>query len=389
MGTPALTRVGMVLGGMCWAAIATTAPAQAVQFKKLLELGQAVPGDDQPVSDIIQPTIDGTGTVAVLVFTKTKVLSPNAPPQFRSAKTFKGIYRIAPGGQVSLVDGVSLTTGLGEYSVQSFSAPSISQGKVAFFSLRQTIRKTGTSVPGISLFVGTPGNVTKLFSDGPYAGNVRQSGRSNLAFVNGNAYFVDKLPTPPGSSQSQLAAYQFSNGQRRTLSTAVDASSALRASSQTILLRTGDVLSERQSNGQFTPIAIPNARKLGSCGFSVSLDDVAVCAEVGGFPDLLVRFGKQGSFKAIPFSKGPIKVQNPSISGTNVVFTLANANLSALLLSQNGQTAVELIRQGALLDQKPVQTLELSDNNRAIGGNSIVFVAKFFDGSQALYRADF
>jgi hypothetical protein len=405
MVTTAITAtvMGITSGILSGLLLATATPASAKQFKKLLQLGQTVPGNNQPIEEIIEPTIGLDQQVAVLLKTKTIQTDPGPPgSNIPTTRTFKGIYSIRKDGTIRLMDGGASTAGFGGANRQEFSAPSISQGKIAYLSITQSEGRGGLSDRVTAVRVGTPGQVRTALSLNLSA-IPAVSGLANLAFVNGKAYFLNVNGFGDGGPLGvidTLAATPSLVPLRSTQNT-----TALRASSQGLVITEvlrGRVpvvqLFESSGDANFTDVS-PPVSLAGNCGFSVSLDNLAVCAEQGSITNIFLRFGRGSNVTAIspppnPAPLPPSKADRVSISNRSVIFSSKQFVLTSsypidkIYLSENGQAPSPIISGGDVLDGKTVSQLELSNNGRTIAGKSVVFTATFTDGTRALYRVD-
>jgi hypothetical protein len=384
--------------------LATPTAAQAKQFTKLLQLGQLVPGSNQPVTDIVEPTIGLDGQVAVLL--KTKSVRTGPGPFLDT--TFKGIYAVPRNGQIRLVEGGVTVVSFRSGNRLEFSAPSISEGKIAYLAMAQTITAAAYSEPrSTKLRVGTPGAVKTILSLTLFGREAALSGNPNLAFVNGQAYFLDDiLPAgaEPNNPDSRVRVLGLVNTLSPTPSLVKLRSNpdqqTIRASAKSLLVSTRSGLLESSGDANFRPVELPPSRSI-SPSFSVSRDNIVVTDSFN--PAVFVRFGKQGEFSFLPaVPNGNVRrVSNPSISDRNVIYRgigpLALKPMSTefvtttdnIYLSKNAQTPISLIGKNDTLDGKTVSQVLLADNGRTIAGNSAVFTASFTDGTVALYRVDF
>jgi hypothetical protein len=376
-------------------------PAEAKQFKKLLQVGQTIPGSNQPVTEIIQPTIGEGGLVAVVLRTKPVTNAPGAPNP--STQTFQGVYTIPKNGAIGLVQGDKTTSSIAGTTFNEFSAPSISQGKVAYFATNEPGARNGLPTQNRQLRVGTAGNLNTIQSD-RLVGFRNNSGTSNLAFVNGNAYYFDKpaagtpanvlgvingkLQTLLNGNDPLLAGTPLSLGQAK-----IAASAGLVLFTR-ILPNAGDttdIFERSNSGGGFKKIKTFTGL---SCGIAASQENIVAC---GDTTNLQVRFGRQGRFQniAVPSNSVSRRIANPSISDKNVVFQttdqVSNQNpapVETIYRSQNAQAPQKVVATGDRLDGKTVKSVQLSESGRSLSGNSIVFTATFTDGVTALYRVD-
>jgi hypothetical protein len=398
--------------------------AEAKQFQKLVQVGQTIPGDAQPLAEIIQPTIGSNGQVAVILRTK-QVETPGFSIPTR--RTFQGMYTIAANGTIDLLQGDTTVLGYRNLQLNEFSAPTISQGKVGYLSLNENgSGPIPTPRNNLANFqVGTAGNRTTLQAEIQQALEIRAtSGKSNAAFVNGNGYYRSRLYQAPNQPLTTTNIFGVINGKPQVLLSGGDAifegsplsdmNSSLRASSGLIVLsRTRNVGSLGDTTDLYErPIAGGTFKKLNSflgasCGISVSQDNIVACfdtttskppTENGGAPtSIAVRLGRQGAFTPIvvPANRPDRRVSNPSISQKNIAFQVNDqvspsdtSAIASIYFSQNGQAPQKVVTTGDKLDGKTVKSVQLSESGRAIIDKSIVFTATFTDGVTALYRVD-
>jgi hypothetical protein len=143
MNSPISTRFAPIIFLLGLGVALTSTPASAQQFTKLLEVGQKVPGNPQPVTAIVEPTIGLDGQVAVLLKTDTVL-------QGTTQTAFQGIYSLPKTGGIRLLEGGADTvTGFGTPSnarkAEVFSAPSISGGAIAYLRLTRSSQRSGAS----------------------------------------------------------------------------------------------------------------------------------------------------------------------------------------------------------------------------------------------------
>jgi hypothetical protein len=397
----------LFVGGLSVLGLIAAPAAEAKQFKKLVQVGQTIPGDTQPLAAIIQPTIGSNGQVAVILRTQT-------PENVgASTRTFQGVYTINNTGQVSFLQGDTSIRTLRFIKYGEFSAPTISQNKVGYLSLNGTATSTGSNNNLADFQVGTAGNLTTLQAKLNIRSGSLISGESNAALVNGNGYYRERLFQEPTAK-----IFGVINGKPQVLLNGDDPvfegiplsdadNGKLRASSGLIVLtRTRNIGSLGDTTDVYErPIAGGTFKKLNSflgtsCGISVSLDNIVACfdtttskppTENSGAPtSIAVRLSRQGAFTpiAVPGSDSR-QVSNPSISQKNVAFQVNDTSaIASIYFSQNGQTPQKVVTTGDKLDGKTVKSVQLSESGRAIIDKSIVFTATFTDGVTALYRVD-
>lgn len=371
--------------------------ASALTFTKLLEVGQKVPGSDQPVTDIIEPTIGLDGQVTVLLKTQSVLVRPPVATLPTVRTTFNGIYRIAKGGAAQLLEGGNIVlrvqNGVVSGEATEFTGPSISAGKIAY--LRRTYDAKTTST---ALRVGTIGNVKTVLTLPPNvnAGDYYSYDRPSLAIVNGKVYFLS-FPVDPNSTlpnSLNLVDTQVASPQLQTLRTGIDGTPVVSANTLLVANNTASSTEYFESTGDanFKPVS-----GLSNCGgTSVSHESIAaICGAV-----LKVRFGRQGAFFTVPdpYDVRFRRLANPSISDRSVLYTQYPSTRvpvdTGLYLSKNGQAPIRLLRAGningfgELLDGKKVGAAQLNKNGRSLAGNFAVCVVLFEGGSTALYRID-
>ena len=374
-------------------------PASAKQFKKLVETGQIIPGNNQPLVEIRSPTIGRDGQAAVNLETKTVETVSQQSGIDRSL--FNGLYSISRGGTISLIDqGVSVIIGRGR-TFNGFSAPSISQGKIAYVAFSST----GTSglVTNIStLKVGTPGDVKQFSAITPifYTQTVPK-----VSFANGTAYTIEigenlsRLPI--GLERVGLVDTNSPSPAFNVLSVSGD-NNDIRSGSQSLILlsKTREFsnpvykLFERPNGGQFVQLN-PQGKNPGSCGFAVSSESVVSCSNDNNQYVLSGRFGKQSNFVNLPLPNSTAlkSVSDISISNQKIIFkateqTATGPIVQRIYLSNKTQAPQALISSGEKLGGKTITELTLNENGRTISDKYIVFVATFSDNSKALYRID-
>jgi hypothetical protein len=394
-----LTQIMLLLG---LGVTLTSTPASAQQFTKLLEVGQKVPGNAQPVTAIIEPTIGLDGQVAVLLKTDTVI-------QGTTKTAFQGIYSLPKTGGIRLLEsGADTVTGFGTPSnarkEEVFSAPSISGGAIAYLRMTRSSQGSGASPRSTLLRVGTPGNVkTALNFQLSFA--PPETGKPNLAFVNGKAYFLDDLLSASGVVQAGVLGVVDTRAATPSLSLLnQDAKNrALAVSSTTIVLTKVSSVSapldllHYESTGNSSFQLIP---KFNGCkALSSSQDNIAgICVSSINpqKPAVKLRLGRQGALIEVltPDVKALApSLVNPSISNRSVLyvrqrFSSAPDDRTRLDLSQAGAAPTTLLKEGDTLAGKTVQNIKLSTNGRSLAGNSAVVTVEFQGGGQALYRVD-
>ena len=374
-------------------------PASAKQFKKLVETGQIIPGNDRPIVSIESPTIGRDGQAAVNLRTEPIRTANQAG---NKTTQFNGIYSISRGGNISLLDKGMLTQIDRSGILNGFTAPSISQGKIAYFAFTSEIRATDVTTVS-TLKVGTPGNVKQYPAITPSLYKIRTA--PHISFVNGTVYTLEDGFTlsgsPTGLERVGLIDTNSPSPAFVVLSVNINNSSIRSASQSLVLLsKTQEVgnptfkLLERPNGGQFVQLN-PLGKNPGSCGFAVSFENVVSCSSEGNGYILSARFGKTSNFVNLPLPSATTlkSVSDLSISNEKTIFkateqTAAGAIVERIYLSNKTQVPQAVISSGETLDGKTITGLSLNENGRTIAGNYVVFIATFSDTSKALYRVD-
>jgi hypothetical protein len=364
-------------------------PANAVQFKKLIETGQSIPGDRKPLEFISPVELGRDGQVAVLLST---TFVPGA-----ISEQYRGLYSISKGGVLKLVEGgISRGDGTGK----DIGAVSLSSGKIAYV-VRDYVAPSSKSV----LRLGTPGDVKDVISLDDVGPTTSRSlvytngiihlleGRDLGGFVLSKVRQVDTLTPQP--TVTVIAESAFPTQYQE-----------IKAGANSIVLRQSkpiapSTLSERPlTQGVFKPIQ-PLGKSPGSCGLAVSFENIVSCSfnDVSGPKGytLSVRFGASGTFKPIeiPNADQVQFVSAPSISQEKVIFQVTEKSdisrtpTTKIYLSFNAQKPQLLLKSGTQLDGKTISRVNLASNGRSIAVNSAIITVDFQNGSQALYRADF
>ena len=381
--------------------ISSVQPASAKQFKKLVETGQIIPGNDRPLARIESPTIGRDGQVAVRL--ETASIDTSGLAGNRSVR-FIGLYSIGRGGNISLLDKGLFTRIDRSATIDSFTAPSISQGKIAYFAYRTEIRSTDATTVS-TLKVGTPGDVKQYPAITSSLYNpIRSAPR--ISFVNGTVYTLETGFTlsglPTGLERVGLIDTNSPSPFFTVLSVGIE-NNAIRSASQSLVLLskilnfsspTTFKLLERPNGGQFVQLN-PQGKNPGSCGFAVSFENVVSCSSEGNDYVLSARFGKKSNFVSLPLPKATTlkSVSELSISNEKIVFKAteqgaAGAIVERIYLSNKTQVPKSVISSGEKLDGKTITGLSLNEDDRSIADNYVVFIATFSDNSKALYRAD-
>ena len=353
-------------------------PASAKQFKKLVETGQMIPGNNRPLVGIKSPTIGRDGQAAVNLETES-IETINQQGGGTDESQFRGIYSISRGGTVSLLDkGMFVRIGRGR-TIDGFSAPSISQGKVAYFAFKANII-AGLGSYVSTLKVGTPGAVKQYPAITPslYTGTSPE-----ISFVNGTVYTLEtrlNFGLSTGLERIGLIDTKSPSPSFNVLSVSGE-NRAIRSASQSLILSTKTregvsptvyKLFERPNGGQFAQLN-PLGKNPGSCGFAVSSDNVVSCSAESDQYVLSARFGKQSAFVNLPLPNPTTlkSVSDLSISNTKIVFkateqTATGAIVERIYLSNKTQAPQALISSGETLDGKTIKELSLNEDGRTI-----------------------
>lgn len=379
--------------------------ASAKTFQVLVETGQTLPQNSEPIAKLIEPTIGRDRQVVVIIQHGEKVtVDPNFDTTSRS--NFIGLNAISPTNQIQLVDSTASSSGLFSSVAGNFSAPSVSEGKIAYIKQQQvTASRGGPFAPDIEFKVGTATSTQTLNYvrvDRNYAAN----NEAAVAFVNGRAFLLDTGPffTYPNNPNRQSTVERVDTRTTPIQSTVLITdvrNRAIRASADNLLLSQLDTqtgtnvyrLFEKPiDNGKFKEI-FPLGQNSASCGFAASYKNVVACSSSSQGTILSVRLGQKSPFVAIPLPTGIMQVANPSISRTRVLFQgrIPNAGtvVDAIFLSIDGKAPQVMIKAGEQLNNKTITSLKLSNNGRAIADQSAVFLAGFSDGTMGLVRVDF
>ena len=373
-------------------------PASAKQFKKLLETGQIIPGNDRPVVNLDSPTIGRDGQVAVNLRTEsinTSGMTGNSSMQFI------GIYSISRGGNISLLDKGMFVRIDRSGTTDGFTAPSISQGKIAYFAFRSTIRSTDISAVS-TLKVGTPGDVKQYPAITP---SLYTQTSPRISFSNGTVYTLEvglELGGRPTGLERVGVVETNSPSPAFTVLSVNKDNRAIRSGSQSLILLSAFTetdnqtykLFERPNGGQFVQLN-PQGKKPGSCGFAVSYGNVVSCSDESGKYVLSARFGKQSNFVNLPLPNSTTlkSVSDVSMSNEKIIFkateqSAVGAIVERIYLSNKTKVPQAVISNGEKLDGKTIKEFTLNENGRTIADNYVVFVATFNDNSKALYRVD-
>jgi hypothetical protein len=404
---------------------ATATPAYALKFTKLIQYGQTVPGNSQPVAGISGVTIGLDGQVAVSLSHARVDIPAGGYTEFR------GIYSISKNGTIRLVAGDTFVDDpfyINDKYV-GFSEPSISQGKIAYIA-----STGGSKIPSkTTLYVGQPGQVKPILDFAPltklppYPNGVF----TNLSFVNGKAYVL--VPTADKPGLVGLVDTEAAKPILKVLNVN-QFNASVSANSQQVLTTTLTEIRNQVFPPDYSSYTCTVSQSLGGgsfkllatarqCGAAVSAGN-AVYYTVNTDnnqppkyyhePKINVRFGQNGQFTPILLPNDPLKIypntiqiSGVSISQQSVIFVASvgpfdtprylKSHVDTLYLSQNGQAPKAIIAAGQTLDGKTVSFLGIGSSRRrpgdvgsthALAGNSAVFTVTFSDNTTALYRVD-
>jgi hypothetical protein len=385
------------LVGYCVIGLADVASAKTIQL--LVQTGQILPQNSEPIEKLIEPTIGRDRQVVLIIQHRTKVTPPLNPSVFGSQATFIGMNAISPTNQVQLVDSTVYEVS-GAILNRSFSAPSISEGKIAYIRQEFASGRYGTLAPNIQFKIGTTAGTTMIFDlqafNRKYAAN-----QPVVSLVNGRAFLLDSGPFFATGRASTVDRWDTrstpaietvvnTDATNRAIRTSADnlVLSKLETSSGTNVYR----LFEKPIDGGSFKEVFPLGQNPASCGFAASYKNLAVCSTSSQGTVLSVRLGQQAPFVAIPLPAGVEGVVNPSMSKTQVMFQARSPKngtlVDTIFLSLNGKAPTVLIQAGETLNNKTIAALRLSTNGRAIADQSAVFLADFTDGSTGLFRVD-
>ncbi len=380
-----------------------TEVASAKSIQLLVQTGQILPQNSEPIEQFFEPTIGRDRQVAVIVQHREKVTPLTFPAGSFDRFRFVGLNVVSPTNQIQLVD--STEFGFGGFSsfTGSFSAPSISEGKIAYtFQRRSTTRGVGFA-PDIEFKVGTAAGSNTVINFGRVDRTYGVS-QPTVAFVNGRAFLLDFGPFFTGNPVRPSTLERIdtrSTPPNQTVLITDATNRAIRASADNLLLSQLSTSSGTNVYRLFEkPIDSGNFKELfplgqnpASCGFAASYKNVAVCSSSPQGTILSVRLGQTSPFVAIPLPSGVTQVANPSMSNASVLFQAkapkAGSSVDTIYLSTNGKAPTIVIQSGEKLNNKTITSLKLSTNGRAIADQSAVFLAGFSDGSTGLFRVDF
>lgn len=372
--------------------------AHATQFKKLLQAGQSI--NDVLLISIGNATLGRDGQVVAVLGT------------VRSRRdSFIGVYSISKGGNLRLVEevaGFRRSDSSGESKF--FSAPSLSEGKIAYWIGESRITATGRQ--GLaSLRFGTAGDMKTILSPRP----VISFEIPAVVLTNGIIHILEPKDSQVVGDKASAILSQVDTNQNNALTVLGQVFDPLsyeriRAGADSLVVQQRDrtsgtvtLLERPLSQGTFSPI-VPIGKNPGSCGFAVSFGSVVSCSEknpqIGQANyGLSARFGKNARFQPIeiPNLAKVTAVDSPSISQDKVVFRTVeqdpnnpSRNITKIYLSFSGKTPKVLLQTGSKLDGSTVSEVKLVDSDpRSIAVNSVLVEVSFTDQPLALYRVDF
>lgn len=363
--------------------------ASAKTFRLLVQTGQTLPQNAEPIEQLFEPTIGRDRQIAVIIQHRGKQSG-------QIFDQFIGLNSISPSNQIQLVDQNTTTSNGLSARIGSFSAPSISEGKIAYITQSRISSRGNPGIPKVEFKVGarTITNFGEINRNYP-------SNESVVSFVNGRAFLLDAGPISSGSNDRLSSVERIdtrSNPPNQSVLITDATNRAIRTSADNLVLSKLDTSSGSNiyklfekpiDSGSFKEI-VPLGNNPASCGFAASFKNLVVCASQGSV--LSVRLGQNAPFKAIPLPSGVTQVANPSMSNARVMFqakaSKEGRSVDTIYLSNDGKAPTVLIQAGEKINNKTVTSLKLSNNGRAIADNAAVFLAGFEDGSTGLVRVD-
>ena len=409
--------------------------ANAATFTRVLQTGQAVPGNNQPVSGIRSIAIDNQKNIVAIVSTPT-VSSGTLPGTDPRSDTFQGLYLFDPALVPTLVDTAASFTSRDGSRSASLNAASIHAGTVIVFNSYRSVSRLFTDFGRTEVKVGTPGAL-QVFLTANRLGQPTLIATNTLALTNGAAFLLgEPMPQTTASPQKGLLKSNAPGNLTEAIA-ATDpifgaepfaprgAGQMVRSSGNNVLLvaqnasryrvfrKSGTNAPQQIYNGTVSPFDASS-----SCGAAISGNNIVLCSkEVKPTPtgtnpySLRVKFGNAAPFQTIPFPND-IPIEQPSIAGRTVIFKAVTATQDKLYVSTNANAPVQILATGDTLDGKVVSKLNLSEQGQAIARTiatpvaslmakrpdlsepdqvqnsslTIVFIATFTDGSTGLYR---
>ena len=386
--------------------------ANAGTFTRVLQTGQAVPGNTQPVSGIRSIAIDNQQNIVAIVKTKTiRVPIPFASFGAERDSTFQGLYLFNSALVPTLVDSAD------DYASTSLTQSvtlnaSINAGSVMLISSKFARMTRGgyTDMGPDEVKVGTPG-AFNLFLTASRFNWPTIIQPNTLALSNGQAFLLGE-PNPNTTVNPQKGLLKITAPNQLTEAIAATSpvfgsepfipktlGQIVRASGNNVLLVTQNTKRYRVFSkfGTSAPKKIYDGTTStfgpsSSCGAAISGSNIVVCSKevkptaTGTNPySLRVKFGNAAPFQTIAFPN-TTAIEQPSIAGKTVIFKAVTETQDKLYVSTDAQAPVQLLATGDTLDGKVVSKLNLSEQGQAIASTTIVFLVTFTDGSIGLYQ---
>ena len=395
--------------------------ANAATFTRVLQTGQAVPGNTQPVSGIRSIAIDNQQNIVAIVKTqKISIPIPGAPFGIRRDSTFQGLYLFNSELVPTLVDSSD------DYASSSLTQSvtlnaSVNAGSVMLTrsNFARMTRGGYTDMGPDEVKVGMPGAFNLLLTASRFNWpTIIQP--NTLALSNGKAFLLGE-PNPNLTASPQKGLLKITAPNQLTEAIAATSpvfgsepfipktlGQIVRASGNNVLLVTQNTKRYRVFSkfGTSAPKKIYDGTTgpfgpSSSCGAAISGSNIVVCSKevkptaTGTNPySLRVKFGNATPFQTIAFPD-TTAIEQPSIAGKTVIFKAVTETQDKLYVSTDAQAPVQLLATGDTLDGKVVNKLNLSEQGQAIARTTdqaqnssltIVFIATFTDGTTGLYR---
>ena len=418
--------------------------ANAATFTRVLQTGQAVPGNNQPVSGIRSIAIDNKKNIVAIVSTPT-VTAPRTMGGGGETSTFQGFYLFNSALVPTLVDTAESFTSSSNSQSANFITASLNAGTAVVLRSFRSQSRMSVDFGRTEVKVGTPGAL-QVFLTANRLGQPTLIATNTLALTNGAAFLLGE-PIPqttaspqkgllktnaPGNLTESIAATDPVFGSEPLLPKSPG--QIVRASGSNLLLVTQNAKRYRvfRKSGTAAPQKIYDGTTStfgpsSSCGAAISGSNVVLCAkevkptQTGANPySLRVKFGDAAP-QSIPFAN-TIPIEQPSIAGKTVIFKAVTPTQDKLYVSTNANAPVQILATGDTLDGKIVSKLNLSEQGQAIvrttslpmanlmnnlmakkpdfseqpdlsasalgltSTTTIVFLVTFTDGSSGLYR---
>ena len=414
--------------------------ANAATFTRVLQTGQAVPGNNQPVSEIRSIAIDNQKSIVAIVSTPT-VTFPGTISGGGGSQTFQGFYLFNSALVPTLVDTAESFTSSSNSQSAHFITASLNAGTTVVLRSFRSQSRISIDFGRTEVKVGPPGAL-QVFLTANRLGQPTLIATNTLALTNGAAFLLGE-PMPQTTASPQKGLLKTNAPGNLTEAIAVtdpifgsepfaprDSGQIVRSSGNNLLLVTQNASHYRvfKKSGTAATQQIYNGTTStfdasSSCGAAISGNNIVLCAkEVKPTPtgtnpySLRVKFGNAAP-QTIPLSN-TIPIEQPSIAGRTVIFKAVTPTQDKLYVSTNAKAPVQILATGDALDGKIVSKLNLSEQGQAIvrttsipmanlmvrkpdlseqpdlneqnqavaSATTIVFLATFTDGSVGLYR---